>query len=93
MTQSTLNGLDERLLMSTGTLTVTAALESIGKSPITLTISQGGVFPSDTTPAILLQVAGNAIATWLAISKHTLSTYDENTATVSSKISTETKGK
>lgn len=86
LTVSTLSGLDERLLMTTGTLTVTVALESHGESQITLTISQGGVFPSDTTPAILMQVAGNAIASWVAISKHTHSTYDENTETVSSKI-------
>ncbi len=93
LTQSTVFGLDERLPMTVGTLTVTVALESIGETQITLTISQGGVFPSDTTPAILMQVAGNAIASWVEISKHTLSTFDENTETVSSKILIETKEK
>lgn len=90
LTRSTLNGLDARLPMNVGTLTVTAELKCSGATPITLTISQGGVFPSDTTPAILMQVAGNAIATWVAISKHTQSTYEHDTETVSSKLSTKT---
>lgn len=88
-TDSILSGLDERLPMTTGTLTVTVALESRGGSPITLTTSQGGAFPLDMTPAILMQVAGSAIATWVAIYNHTLSTYDENTETTSSRLSTE----
>lgn len=88
LTKSIVNTPEERRVMRGGTLTVTAVLECNGASPITLTISQGDVFPSDTTPAILILAVENAIASWVETSRATLSSYDENTGTVSLKTST-----
>lgn len=89
-TQSTL---DNQPLMTVGTLRVTAELESPGRSPITLTMFQGGAFPSAMTPEILIRVVGDAIASWAATCKPIQSTWNKNTAQGSSNNSTKIKGK
>jgi len=90
---STPNTSDENQPLTRVTLTVTVALESLGRSPTTVIISHEGFYPSVTNLRTLTQVAEDAIASWAGTYKHTHSTSSVSTAPTSSNGSTEKSGK